>query len=67
MKGKGSREEQNTRPQGKTYSSLKNHHSLVPLFVVIGAAMAVVVFYVARLASRSTDVNWAKKKEPWDE
>ena len=67
MKGKGSRAEQNIRPQGMSSASLKHHYSLVPLFVVIGAAMGFVVFYVARLATRSTDVNWAKKKEPWDE
>ena len=56
--------------QGMTLQSIKKHYSLIPLFAVISAAMGVVVFYVIRLATYSTEVNWAKRSgenAPWND
>ena len=56
--------------QGMTLQSIKKHYSLIPLFAVISAAMSVVVFYVIRLATYSTEVNWTKRSgenAPWND
>ena len=35
--------------------------ALQPLFVIIGGGMIFVAAYVARLASKTTDINWSKE------
>ena len=49
-----------------TVGSIKTHYSLIPLYGVMGVAMAVVVAYVWRLATLTTDINWSKKEEPYN-
>lgn len=49
--------------QGLTAKSLRHHKALQPLFVIIGAGMVFVAAYCARLASKTTDVNWSKQKD----
>ena len=49
-----------------TWSSLKHHVSLQPLFAIMGAGMIFVGAYCVRLATKTTDVNWRKKEEPWN-
>ena len=65
MTGPGSRAEQNKAPSGMSIASMKKHYSLIPLFVIMGWAMAVVVTYVGRLAFHR-DTNWFKRQEPWN-
>ena len=66
MSGKGSRAEQNRRPQGLTVASLKTHYSLLPLYGALGFAMTVMVLYCIRLATKPTDISWKKDHEPWE-
>jgi len=49
--------------QGLTMNSLRHHVALQPLFVIIGGGMIFVAAYVARLASKTTDINWSKEKD----
>ena len=65
MTGPGSRAEQNKAPSGMSIASVKKHYSLIPLFVIMGWAMAVVVAYLGRLAFHR-DTNWFKRQEPWN-
>jgi len=65
--GKGGRKENNTqRMQGLCAKSLRHHKALQPLFVIIGAGMIFVGSYIFRLASKTTDINWMKHKNPAD-
>jgi len=47
--------------QGLTIKSLRHHTALQPLFLIMGVGIAFVTLYVGRLASKTTDVNWAKR------
>ena len=49
-----------------TWSSLKHHVALWPLFIIMGGGMTFVAAYIGRLASKTTDVNWTKQDEPWN-
>ncbi len=49
-----------------TVKSLKHHIALQPLFVIIGAGLIFVSAYVVRLATKTTDINWMKKEEPYE-
>eukprot|EP00088_Acartia_fossae_P060061 TRINITY_DN7184_c0_g1_i1.p2 TRINITY_DN7184_c0_g1~~TRINITY_DN7184_c0_g1_i1.p2 ORF type:complete len:115 (+),score=38.18 TRINITY_DN7184_c0_g1_i1:49-393(+) len=64
--GKGGRKANNGKGsmQGLTIKSLKHHVALQPLFAIIGAGMIFVAAYIGRLASKTTDVNWTKNKDP---
>lgn len=64
--GKGGRKANNGHGsmQGLTMKSLKHHTALQPLFAIIGAGMIMVGAYIFRLASKTTDVNWSKTKDP---
>jgi hypothetical protein len=63
--GPGGRKENNSKPmQGLTMKSIKHHKALQPLFVIMGAGMVFVAAYCVRLASKTTDVNWSKQKDP---
>jgi len=53
-----------TKMQGTTLKSLKHHVALQPLFAIIGAGTVMVCAYILRLASKTTDVNWMKNKDP---
>jgi len=65
--GKGGRMENNKKPmQGLTMKSLAHHKALQPLFIIIGGGMVFVAAYCARLAIKTTDVNWSKVKDPAD-
>jgi len=65
--GKGGRRENNSqRMQGMCMKSLSHHKALQPLFVIIGAGMVFVGAYIFRLASKTTDINWLKHKNPAD-
>jgi len=50
--------------QGLTAASLRHHVALQPLFAIIGGGMIFVGCYIFRLASKTTDVNWTKQKDP---
>jgi len=52
--------------QGMTAASLKHHVALQPLFVIMGCGIVFVCAYIGRLASKTTDVNWSKVKNPED-
>nr|ALS05198.1 NADH dehydrogenase [Tortanus dextrilobatus] len=64
--GKGGRKANNGvgSMQGLTIKSLKHHVALQPLFAIIGAGMIFVGSYVFRLATKTTDINWSKDKNP---
>ena len=64
MYGAGGRAAQNVAPQGMTIKSLKHHVALQPLFIIMGAGITFVCAYIGRLASKTTDVNWMKAKDP---
>jgi hypothetical protein len=49
-----------------TLKSLKHHIALQPLFVIMGLGIVMVGAYIGRLATKTTDVNWSKKEEPYD-
>jgi len=66
LMGKGGRLGNNAPCQGMTVKSLKHHIALQPLFIIMGCGIIFVTAYCARLALKSTDVNWAKKKDPVD-
>lgn len=55
--------------QGLTFSSLRKHTALIPLFVCVGIGCVGCAFYVGRLAFKSPEVAWNKKgeQEPWQE
>ncbi|KAL7306821.1 hypothetical protein TKK_0000984 [Trichogramma kaykai] len=55
--------------EGLSPSSWKKHPALIPLFVCLGAGVAMSMFYTLRLATRNPDVSWNKKAnpEPWNE
>jgi len=62
---RGGRRENNSKPmQGLTMASLNHLKALQPLFAIIGAGMVFVAAYCIRLASKTTDVNWSKNKDP---
>jgi len=61
--GKGGRTQNNGLCQGMTVASLKHHVALQPLFVIMGVGIVFVCAYIGRLASKTTDVNWSKKKD----
>ena len=67
MKGPGSREFQNKGCQGMTAESVKRHYSLIPIFCIIAFALVTPTLYCIRLATKSIDVNIAKRKEPWND
>lgn len=50
---------------GLTIRSLKKHPSLIPLLTFLGIGAGMAAFYVARLATRSPDVCWDKKNNPY--
>jgi len=61
----GGRRANNSKPmQGMTMASLNHHKALQPLFAIIGAGMVFVAAYCVRLATKTTDVNWSKTKDP---
>merc|ERR1711973_63443 len=69
--GYGSRMENNKLKtlSGLTWPSLKKNYSLIPLFVIMGAGTVMMVSYIIRLATKTTDVSWRKPKEgeaPYD-
>eukprot|EP00091_Calanus_sinicus_P020023 TRINITY_DN5267_c0_g1_i2.p2 TRINITY_DN5267_c0_g1~~TRINITY_DN5267_c0_g1_i2.p2 ORF type:complete len:116 (-),score=30.20 TRINITY_DN5267_c0_g1_i2:89-436(-) len=66
LMGSGGRKANNalSSMQGLTVKSLKHHVALQPLFIIMGAGVTFVCAYVGRLAMKSTDVNWSKKKDP---
>merc|ERR1712165_33337 len=64
MYGPGSREMQNRGLQGLTLKSLKHHVALQPLFIIMGLGITFVAAYIARLGSKTTDINWRKVKDP---
>ena len=67
MDGPGGRWEQNTRMQGMTIESPKRHYSLLPLFGALSFAVVVPILYCYRLATKSVEVNWSKRKEIWND
>jgi len=65
LQGKGGRfENNNLKMQGLTMKSIKHHKALQPLFVIIAGGMLFVAAYVTRLATKTTDINWSKNKDP---
>merc|ERR1712110_411119 len=67
MEGPGGRLANNNwrTMQGVTAASLKSHYSLIPLWVVMGVATAIVVGYLGKLATNK-DTNWVKTAEPME-
>ncbi len=51
--------------QGMTLSSLKHHSALIPLFVIMGAGMAMVVAFSVRSITKTYDVSWKKEEDPY--
>ena len=64
--GSGSRTDNNSlkHMQGLSLKSLKHHKALQPLFIIMGGGMIFVAAYIGRLATKSTDINWTKEKDP---
>ncbi|CAL1677594.1 unnamed protein product [Lasius platythorax] len=54
--------------QGTSFTSLKKHPALMPLYFCIGLGGAMAFVYTLRLALRNPDVSWSNKKEaePWN-
>ncbi|KAF6206360.1 hypothetical protein GE061_017593 [Apolygus lucorum] len=54
--------------QGMSFSSLKKHTALIPLFVCVGVGCVGCAYYCLRLATRSPEVAWNKKgdQSPWN-
>ncbi len=48
-----------------TLSSLKHHSALIPLFVIMGAGMAMVVAFSVRSITKTYDVSWKKEEDPY--
>ncbi|GJQ82056.1 hypothetical protein Trydic_g6929 [Trypoxylus dichotomus] len=44
--------------QGMSFTSLKKHRALIPLYVCVGIGCVAAVGYTARLALRNPDVAW---------
>uniref|UniRef100_A0A7R9I9U9 NADH dehydrogenase [ubiquinone] 1 alpha subcomplex subunit 4 n=1 Tax=Timema tahoe TaxID=61484 RepID=A0A7R9I9U9_9NEOP len=55
--------------QGLSFSSLKRHPALIPLYICVGAGVFGAAFYIVRLATKSPEVTWDRKNnpEPWNE
>uniref|UniRef100_A0A1B0DJC1 Uncharacterized protein n=1 Tax=Phlebotomus papatasi TaxID=29031 RepID=A0A1B0DJC1_PHLPP len=55
--------------QGMTFSTLKKHPALLPLYACVGLGLSGAIFYVLRNATRNPDVSWNKSSnpEPWQE
>jgi len=65
LEGFGGRKANNAlKMQGMTLKSLKHHYALQPLFIIMGAGVTMVVSMCVRAATKQTDVNWTKQKEP---
>jgi len=62
--GPGGRKVNNKPMAGMTAKSLKHHIALQPLFVIMGVGLVFVGAYCFRLATKTTDVNWSKNKDP---
>ncbi|XP_018354800.1 PREDICTED: cytochrome c oxidase subunit NDUFA4 [Trachymyrmex septentrionalis] len=54
--------------QGLSFTSMKKHPALLPLYFCVGLGGLGAAFYILRLASRCPDVSWLNKKEsePWN-
>ncbi|XP_015927087.1 cytochrome c oxidase subunit NDUFA4 [Parasteatoda tepidariorum] len=50
--------------KGLTWSSLKKHYSLIPLFVILGGGCALSAAYLARLAFKNPEVSWRRSANP---
>merc|ERR1712105_559614 len=48
---------------GMTMKSLKHHTALQPLALIMTGGIIFVAAYCARLASKTTDINWTKAKD----
>ncbi|XP_046391748.1 cytochrome c oxidase subunit NDUFA4 [Ischnura elegans] len=55
--------------KGLSLQSVKQHPSLIPLYVCVGAGCLFATFYTIRLATKNPDVTWNRKTnpEPWNE
>merc|ERR1712080_811801 len=62
--GTGGRAQNNMHMQGTTMASLKHHKALQPLFIIMAGGMIFVSAYCFRLATKTTDINWSKNKDP---
>ncbi|XP_041459595.1 cytochrome c oxidase subunit NDUFA4-like [Lytechinus variegatus] len=51
--------------QGLTWTSLKHHKALIPLFISVGTGAAFAAFYVARLALKNPDATWRRGSNPY--
>ncbi len=69
MTGPGSRGEQNALNKMVSVELLRKNYSIVPILCIIGFAIIVPTLYCVRLATKSTDVNFAKHKarNQWDD
>jgi len=53
---------------GLTWSEMKHHYSVIPMWGLTIIAVAMAGTYVYRLASKHPEVSWTKKNsEPWND
>ncbi|BES96106.1 unnamed protein product [Nesidiocoris tenuis] len=54
---------------GLTWSSLRKHYALMPLFACVGVGCVGCAYFCWRLAAKSPEVAWNKKgdQSPWNE
>ncbi|KAK4292985.1 hypothetical protein Pmani_016262 [Petrolisthes manimaculis] len=50
--------------QGLSIASLKRHPALIPLYVFLGAGVAMSALYTFRLATKNPDVSWNRDTNP---
>eukprot|EP00057_Strongylocentrotus_purpuratus_P032122 XP_786676.3 PREDICTED: cytochrome c oxidase subunit NDUFA4 [Strongylocentrotus purpuratus] len=50
--------------QGLTWSSLKHHKALIPLFIATGGGAEFAAFYLTRLVTKSPDASWRRSTNP---
>jgi len=53
---------------GLTPTDMKKHYSIIPIYIMTIAALAMAGCYVYRLGSKHPEVSWTKANpEPWEE
>ncbi|CAG7837938.1 unnamed protein product [Allacma fusca] len=53
---------------GMTWTSMKKHTAVIPLYALCAAGAGLAGFYLWRLAAKSPEVTWNRKTnpEPWN-
>jgi len=53
--------------QGLSMASMKRHFGLAPLAVIMSAGMAFVTAYIIRLSTKTTDIQWVRNPDGFND